>query len=532
MPRNGSGTFTLVAGNPVVTGTTISSTVHNNTLNDIRDQITNSVAADGQTTMTNDLKLGTNKITGVSNATTRTDGLNLGQFQDGTALHAAASGTNTILLTLSPAITAYANGMKISFEGSGANTGAVTVNVNSVGAKDLLHVDGSALVADDISTGRYEIIYDSSSDDFFLLSPADSYLRSTSGQLSQISEPQNLSLAASVSGNHLTIEVKGNDGNDPSASNPVYIPFRDETLTNGNYDLIAITSALSILIEDGETLGHTEGATEPIYVYALNNAGTVELAVITNPAGIDPKSLQSTTALSAAADSQTILYSTTARTSDPVTRLGFLEVELDDAVSGSGNWDTAPTLINLGQNLSNQASIAPRVLLHDSDLVSAISNQATVDIDDVFTSAYDLYEIELDNLSPTTANQVLFLRLGSGSTYESGAAAYAWTASRNVSNVQDQSDAEIQITGDQGVGLSANNGFVEGTIKLRNPTNTGIRTRMIWAIGTVDNGGTLREVTGNGQRLASESNSSLRFLFGSGNVSAGRVRVYGLSNGS
>jgi hypothetical protein len=52
MSRNGSGTYTLPAGNPVVTGTTISSTWANNTLTDISTALTGSIAADGQTPIT------------------------------------------------------------------------------------------------------------------------------------------------------------------------------------------------------------------------------------------------------------------------------------------------------------------------------------------------------------------------------------------------------------------------------------------------------------------------------------------------
>jgi len=52
MSRNGSGTYSLPAGNPVVTGTTIASTWANNTLADIASALTDSLAADGQTTAT------------------------------------------------------------------------------------------------------------------------------------------------------------------------------------------------------------------------------------------------------------------------------------------------------------------------------------------------------------------------------------------------------------------------------------------------------------------------------------------------
>jgi hypothetical protein len=52
MPRNGSGVYSLPAGNPVVTGTQISSTTHNNTNTDMANALTQSLSADGQTPMT------------------------------------------------------------------------------------------------------------------------------------------------------------------------------------------------------------------------------------------------------------------------------------------------------------------------------------------------------------------------------------------------------------------------------------------------------------------------------------------------
>ena len=55
MARNGSGTYSLPGGNPVVTGTTISSTVHNTTMSDIATAITASLAKDGQTVLTGPL---------------------------------------------------------------------------------------------------------------------------------------------------------------------------------------------------------------------------------------------------------------------------------------------------------------------------------------------------------------------------------------------------------------------------------------------------------------------------------------------
>src|SRR5205807_3191282 len=58
--------------------------------------------------------------------------------------------------------------------------------------------------------------------------------------------PINLQLNASVGSSKLTVAVKGNNGSDPSQTNPVLIPFRDATAGNGDPAWVAITAALSI----------------------------------------------------------------------------------------------------------------------------------------------------------------------------------------------------------------------------------------------------------------------------------------------
>jgi len=82
MPRNGSGSFALPAGNPVTTGTSISSTWSNTTLSDIASALTQSVSKDGQTTMTGNLPMGNNKVTGLADGTLATDAASLGQLAD------------------------------------------------------------------------------------------------------------------------------------------------------------------------------------------------------------------------------------------------------------------------------------------------------------------------------------------------------------------------------------------------------------------------------------------------------------------
>jgi hypothetical protein len=80
MSRNGTGTYSLPAGNPVVTGTTISSTWANNTLTDMATAITGSIAADGQTPITNNLPMSNHKLTGLSAGSTTGDSVEYSQF--------------------------------------------------------------------------------------------------------------------------------------------------------------------------------------------------------------------------------------------------------------------------------------------------------------------------------------------------------------------------------------------------------------------------------------------------------------------
>jgi hypothetical protein len=162
MPRNGSGTYSLPAGNPVVTGTTISSTTHNNTMSDVATALTNSLAKDGQTTPTANLPLGGFKFTGMGTGSASTDSATLGQIQAQAYLYlASVSGTDTITASTSPVTAAYAAGQTFRFVAAATNTGAVTININSLGAKSITKNGTTALAAGDITSGAaYQITYD------------------------------------------------------------------------------------------------------------------------------------------------------------------------------------------------------------------------------------------------------------------------------------------------------------------------------------------------------------------------------------
>lgn len=162
MARNGSGQYELPESD-FVNGTVIDETVMNSQLSDIEAALTASLAANGETTATGNLKMGSNKLTGLAAGSAATDSATLGQIQAGAFLWAGTGGgtADVITASVSPAISAYAAGQRFVFIASGNNTGAVTININSVGAKAITKNGTTALAADDLVSGKiYTIVYD------------------------------------------------------------------------------------------------------------------------------------------------------------------------------------------------------------------------------------------------------------------------------------------------------------------------------------------------------------------------------------
>jgi len=97
------------------------------------------------------------------------------------------------------------------------------------------------------------------------------------------------------------------------------------------------------VVPSGASLGTLAATSARLAILAIDNAGTIELAVCNLAGGInlDETTLISTTAISASATSASTIYSTTARTSVPFRVVGFLDI----TEATAGTWATAPTLV-------------------------------------------------------------------------------------------------------------------------------------------------------------------------------------------
>ena len=69
---------------------------------------------------------------------------------------------------------AYIDGMKVNFLATHTNTGAITVNVNSLGVKDVVFPDGNPVTTGLLAQNKYiTFIYDLASDEFIYVSSTD-----------------------------------------------------------------------------------------------------------------------------------------------------------------------------------------------------------------------------------------------------------------------------------------------------------------------------------------------------------------------
>jgi hypothetical protein len=163
-----------------------------------------------------------------------------------------------------------------------------------------------------------------------------------------------------------------------------------------------------------------------------------------------------------------------------------------------------------------------------------VANQASVDLD--LTGTHKMFMVHIDNLVPISDNVELWLRFSTdaGSTFLAGTN-YSWTLTGGRgtgSNFQDaQSDSRINLTGTtfgtMGTGTVENlNGFVY----IHNANQTARAVQATVEISMMDAVATMSGWTGGGSLLTNiDEVDAIQLIAESGNLSTGRVNLYGLN---
>lgn len=238
------------------------------------------------------------------------------------------------------------------------------------------------------------------------------YVRSIDAQ--GMNAALNLQINATVSGNALTIAIKDRNGNDPSASSPVLIPFRNSSLTSGGVAFRAVTSALSITVPNGAQLGTAAMPAFRVWLVAFDNAGSVVLGVIqtvtggatpTNIAAINEEALTTGTAIDVNADSAGVFYSNGAVTSKPLRILGHVDFSAGQA--SAGVWVTAPDEIVLfGLGIKKPGDIIQEVVNRSGALVTGAVT-AFVPLDNTIPQSNEGDQFLTKAVTPTSKINVM-----------------------------------------------------------------------------------------------------------------------------
>lgn len=88
-------------------------------------------------------------------------------------VYGTATGTNTLTLPINT-VSSYVEGMLVAFKNTTANTGAVTLNINNLGAKSIKRANGNDLSSGNLKAGgMYQVRYDGTN--FILLGEGGEY---------------------------------------------------------------------------------------------------------------------------------------------------------------------------------------------------------------------------------------------------------------------------------------------------------------------------------------------------------------------
>ena len=144
-------------------GTKILAARHDTHDQDLAGGINSTLEKSGSNAATGNLNIGSNRLTAVADGTAKTDAATVNQIQSNApAYQATDTGTaNAHVIALSPAITAYASGQKVTFKSGSANTTASTLNVNGLGVKAIKKLHDQDVASGDIESGSIvTVVYD------------------------------------------------------------------------------------------------------------------------------------------------------------------------------------------------------------------------------------------------------------------------------------------------------------------------------------------------------------------------------------
>ena len=224
------------------------------------------------------------------------------------------------VLTPNPTVTTPATNTRFNAKFHVASSGTPTLTIGTVTAPlKQYNGFGKKIKAGIALNQLVDVIYDGT--DYVIIDPANA--------VAQL-QP----LYAAISGSDLVITL------DPTVIDFVTTPV---STTVANVTTLTVPTSINLTIPSGATLGTVSGVSNGLLVLAINNAGTVELAICSEAyySQLFEFNTISTTILNTSSDSFLTVYSATARTNVAFRLVGAIA----STQATAGTWSTAPSVI-------------------------------------------------------------------------------------------------------------------------------------------------------------------------------------------
>jgi len=305
-------------------------------------------------------------------------------------LHVGTSGTDSQNIKFHRG----ANNVVQAVQGDDATAeGTLSTALNQMSFKYETYADGSEPVA----TGQEARGFWNSTFKQLEMSNGTSWL--VIGENKNRHSIENVGFTAVTNANTVEVRLKDQAGNDPSNGSSVRAAFRDATLATETWYFRKANTAQLLTIDSGATLGTSNALSGRIYVYLIDNVGTLELAVSQKYYKDD--SIVTTTTLSAAAGSVGTVYSETGVAGVAIKNIGYFE----STQATAGTWVTTPSKIHIGD-------IGPK---DDKDMSSSTVGPGDVGVSSAVSQAVTTKtNIAAFNVNLTTTGRPVRLQLMPG----------------------------------------------------------------------------------------------------------------------
>lgn len=204
----------------------------------------------------------------------------------------------------------------------------------------------------------------------------------------------NGTLVATVNAGALTLAIKTLAGADPSAADPVYVLVRSATAATGDYAVLTLTAATSLVVSSGSTLGAANSVAFRGWIVGFNDASTFRMGVINcvvsaagsgsgrdvtsiYPLGQFPLASSTAEGGAGAADSAQVFYTGAAVASKAYEVLGYFTYEA--GLAAAGTYASAPTRLEL---YHRGAPLPGSVVQNQRNQTGAMATGATAIPDD------------------------------------------------------------------------------------------------------------------------------------------------------